>query len=462
MGKFKSLISDTLIFAVGNFTVKILYFFLMPIYTISLNADEFGLADLLNNTLQFIVPILTLSISDAVFRYMLDKNADKSCFLSNGFYVLLGGSFCVTLGVLLLSVFIHIDIYVYYFVLWYVLEAFKILFSQYTRAEGKLWTFSINGIIGAFMLLISTFILVYKMKLGVNGYLLSFIISNFTSIVFLLFRVNILYEIKIGKVRISVIAMMLTYCLPLIPNMLSWWFTNISSRYIIAGFCGLSIAGLFSSASKLPALLNIVTSVFQQSWQIASIREYQDSHTSSFFSSVFRKYSFLCLLVCSILIVLVPFISKFVLQGEFYKAWIYTPILIFSALLGCYSTFFGTFYSVVKDNIKAMKSTLWGAIANVVLCFCTIPFLGVTGALIANALSYFIIVIIRIKDVQKYIYIPINYKQFYVSLIVCLVQSIIISVNLEAGLYLSIFSIVFIIMLHKSEVLSVFKTLKLQ
>ena len=145
-------------------------------------------------------------------------------------------------------------------------------------------------------MLLSTYILVYKMKLGVNGYLLSFVISDIASITFLILRVNILREIKRTKVKKTVIIMMLSYCLPLIPNMLSWWFTNISSRYVIAGFCGLSIAGLFSSASKLPALLNIVTSVFQQSWQIASVREYQNSKTSSFFESVFRKYSFLCLL----------------------------------------------------------------------------------------------------------------------------------------------------------------------
>lgn len=460
MGKYKSLISDTLIFAVGNFTVKILYFVLMPIYTISLSADEFGLADLLNNTLQLIVPILTLSVSDAVFRYMLDKNADKSSFLSNGFYVLLGGIIVVILGVLLFSIFINIDIYWYYFVLWYIVEALRILFSQYTRAEGKLWTFSLNGIIGAIILLLSTYILVYKMKLGVNGYLLSFVISDIASITFLILRVNILREIKRTKVKKTVIIMMLSYCLPLIPNMLSWWFTNISSRYVIAGFCGLSIAGLFSSASKLPALLNIVTSVFQQSWQIASVREYQNSKTSSFFESVFRKYSFLCLLACSILIVLVPYISKIVLQGEFYNAWIYTPMLLFSALLGCYSTFLGTFYSVVKDNVKAMKSTFWGAGINVELCICTIPFIGVTGALIANALSYFVIVMIRIKDVRNYIYLPINYKQFCVSLIVCLAQAITLSINLQMGLWLSVFSIIFIIALHKYEVVSVFKILK--
>ena len=376
MGKYKSLVSDTLVFAVGNFTVKILYFILMPIYTASLSSEDFGLADLLNNTLQLIVPILTLSISDAVFRFMLDKNADKSSFLSNGFFVLLVSFVVITVGITIISFIVHLETYWYYFVLWYVFEALRILFAQFTRADGKIWTFSLNGIIGAFVLLISTYFLVLRLKLGVNGYLISFIISDIASIIFLICRIGIITRIKWCNVKLSVITVMLTYCLPLIPNMLSWWFTNISSRYVVAGYCGLSIAGLYSSASKLPALLNIVTSVFQQSWQMASVREYQESHNSRFFDSVFRKYSFLCIMTCSILIMLVPYVSKIVLQGAFYKAWVYTPMLLFSALLGCYSTFLGTFYSVVKDNVKAMKSTLWGAGVNIFFCASTIPFLG--------------------------------------------------------------------------------------
>ena len=460
MGKFKNLISDTLIFAVGNFTVKLLYFVLMPIYTISLSSDEFGLADLLNNTLQLLIPILTLSISDAVFRFMLDKNSDRSQFLSNGFYVLLGSIIVVIFCTILFSLIFHTDLYWYYFVLWYIVEALRVLFAQYTRAEGKIWTFSLNGIIGAFVLLVTTYLLVLKMKLGVNGYLISFVVSDIASIVFLICRVSIIKRIKWNKVRKSVLKMMLAYCLPLIPNMLSWWFTNISSRYVLAGFCGLSIAGLFSSASKLPALLNIVSSIFQQSWQIASVREFQESQTSSFFDSVFRKYSFLCLMACSILIILVPYVSKIVLQGEFYKAWTYTPMLLFSALLGCYSTFLGTFYSVVKDNVKAMKSTLWGAGVNVLLCICTIPFIGVIGALAANAISYLIIVAVRTRDVQNYIYLPINYKILLTSVFTCLSQAITISLNLNLGLYVSVLSMIIIMFLHKNELICVTKILK--
>lgn len=460
MGKIKILISDTLIFAIGNFTVKFLYFILMPLYTLSLSSKDFGLADLLNNTLQLIVPIFTLSISDAVFRFMLDKNADKESLLSNGLYVLFGGSFVVTICALFLSCFLKIDNYWYYFILWYYVESLRILFSQFTRAEGKLWTFSLNGIVGAIMLLLSTYILVYRFKFGVNGYLLSFVVSDMASIVFLLIRVAILPKIKWSKIQKKLLFQMLKYSLPLIPNMLSWWLTNISSRYVIAGFCGLSVAGLFSSASKIPALLNIVTSVFQQSWQMASVREYQESQKSSFFYSVFCKYSFFCLFICSVLTMLVPYISKIVLQGSFYKAWLYTPMLLFSSLLGCYSTFLGTFYSVVKDNVKAMKSTFYGAGINVVLCICSIPFFGVTGALIANTISYSAIVLVRIKDVKQYIYLPINYTQFLISLLVCLVQAITLSINIQIGFWISFAVMLVLIILHKAELIMILKSLK--
>lgn len=196
MGKIKSLVSDTLIFAIGNFTVKILYFILMPIYTASLSSEEFGLADLLNNTLQLVVPILTLSISDAVFRFMLEKNADKSSSLSNGFFVLLGSFVVVILGITLISIVVQVDTYWYYFVLWYIFEALRILFAQFTRADGKVWIFSLNGIIGAFVLLISTYFLVLRLKLGVNGYLISFVISDIASIIFLICRISIITRIK--------------------------------------------------------------------------------------------------------------------------------------------------------------------------------------------------------------------------------------------------------------------------
>ena len=77
-----------MIFGLGNFVTKLIYFFLMPIYTVALRPSDFGIADLLNNSLQLIVPILTISISDAVFRFSLDKNVSHQELLANGLKVL--------------------------------------------------------------------------------------------------------------------------------------------------------------------------------------------------------------------------------------------------------------------------------------------------------------------------------------------------------------------------------------
>lgn len=88
MNKYKSLFSDTLVFGLGNFTTKLIYFFLMPIYTLSLTTEEFGLADLLNNSLQLVMPVLTLSITDAVFRFVLDKDSNHRSLFCNGLQIL--------------------------------------------------------------------------------------------------------------------------------------------------------------------------------------------------------------------------------------------------------------------------------------------------------------------------------------------------------------------------------------
>ena len=449
MDKYKKLASDTIVFGIGNFGVKLIYFFLMPIYTMALSKEEFGLADLLSNGLSLLMPALTLSITDAVFRFTLDKGSNPSVLLSNGVRVLTQSYLVVLLFIGIVYIFVDLPVYWILIIGNYIFESLKSLFAQFTRALGKVWDFAANGIGSALVLLISTYILVYKLRSGVNGYILSFIIAELASIAFLCVRVPILQYIKIKAYDKDLLRQMLVFSVPLIPNMLSWWVTNISSRYIIAGFCGLGAAGLFASASKLPALMNVFSTIFQQSWQFASVKEYQESSKSSFYSKVFQQYSFLCHLVGSVMIAVVPFISKLVLQGEFYQAWVYTPLLLFSALLGCYSIFFGTFYAVVKDNVKSMYTTLIGASVNILICISIIPIIGVEGALIANVCSYAVIVLLRIKDVRKYITIEIEERKLFFGLSLCFSQAIIYMFSIIIGLIISVVSICGIVIINR-------------
>lgn len=427
----------------------------MPIYTMTLTTKEFGIADLLNNSLFLLMPILTLSIADAVFRFSLDKEANCQILLVNALRVLLY-SFVIAIVLISFIYFFSPYSYWWYFFILYVVESIKNLFAQFVRGIGLIKIFALNGVLGAFLLLLSTYLFLVYFHLGVSGYLLAYIISNIISALYLLVKGNLLHYLKsLGHIDGNLLKAMLIYSLPLIPNMLSWWLTNISSRYIIVGYCGLGVAGLFAAASKLPALVNVLTSVFQQSWQYAAVKEYQESGQSLFFSRVFHYYSFLITMFGSGILLVLPAISYWVLQGDFYSAWIYSPLLLFSAILGCYSVFFGTFYLVIKNNKRAMYSTVAGALANLVLCFLAIPFCGVIGALIANVISYLLILGIRVYDSRKIVKVSIKYKLLGISLLLLLGQAIVLTIPFSGNLIVSALIMSVLILMHAKDFVGV-------
>lgn len=454
MNKYKALFSDTLIFGIGNFVTKLIYFFLMPIYTLALTPKEFGIADLLNNSLQLLMPVLTLSISDAVFRFLLDKDCVPKILLNGGLKILVYSYILVGIATVIVYS-VDTNSYWCFFTLLYITESTRMLLAQFVRGLGYVKTFAINGILGAIFLLGCSYLFLQVNCWGIDGYLLSFIIANIVSIIYLLWKVNIIRYIDFSSKDNILLKSMLIYSLPLIPNMLSWWLTNISSRYIIAGYCGLSIAGLFAGASKIPALINVIASVFQQAWQFASVKEYQESAKSEFYSRVFHYYSLFVIVSSSLVLMALPYLSHFILKGEFYNAWIYTPLLLFSATLGCYSIFFGTFYTVVKDNKRVMYTTLIGAVVNVSLCLILIPFISVWGALVANVVSYAVIVLLRIRDTKKYVTLIIHAK-IGVSLLLLLIQSF---VTVEYPIIATFISFM-ILLFHINDVLAICRMVK--
>ena len=71
--KYKALFKDTIIFAIGNLGSKMILFFLVPLYTNYLTTEEYGTADLIFTVAQLVVPVVSLTIYDAVIRFGLDK-----------------------------------------------------------------------------------------------------------------------------------------------------------------------------------------------------------------------------------------------------------------------------------------------------------------------------------------------------------------------------------------------------
>lgn len=82
--KYKKLLSNTLIFAIGTFSSKLLVFFLTRLYTAVLTESEYGAVDLIQQTGNLLLPLVTLGITNAVIRFGLDRGVKKAMYLRRG------------------------------------------------------------------------------------------------------------------------------------------------------------------------------------------------------------------------------------------------------------------------------------------------------------------------------------------------------------------------------------------
>ena len=141
MANYKYLIKNIGILVLGNFTTKLLSFFLIPLYTASLTTTEYGSFDLINTTIGLIIPIFTFNILEGIFRYSLDKEVNKVNLINIGFKY-----FFISFIPLLILIFINyifnlipvFNEYLWYFLLMYFSMALSGILTSIAKGFEKL------------------------------------------------------------------------------------------------------------------------------------------------------------------------------------------------------------------------------------------------------------------------------------------------------------------------------------
>lgn len=436
MSEYNKLAKNTVIFAVGQFSVKLIQFFLMPLLTAAMSTEDYGSAESVVSLVELVIPLFTLGLQDAVFRFCMRKDADKKTVLSSTMAVALSGLVVIVGGALLAILKLPAKQCVMFIVL-YICYALSNIWGQYIRGAGYIKTFAACGVLQALMLAAGSAVFVYWQRWGTFGYLLAMALAYFCSICVMFLGGKIYRCLSFKAIDKAVLKDMLKYALPLIPNAVSWWFIQVVNRYIIIGFLGESVAGLYISSSKIATIINIFGTVFLQAWTISTVSSLEAKDKGEFNSLVFKVFStFIQLCAFGILLVL-PYVSMFLLKGDFYEAWRYSSIAIYTAIFSCYGSFFGAFYGANMKTKVVLYSTLAGAIVNTAFCFLLIQFLQVEGVLFASLLGYVVLAIIRIVTTKKYSEIKINWYKESAVLLVLFADAVMIlySSNIPTGWY---------------------------
>lgn len=449
MKSYKKLIGNSFIFAVGRLGSKLISFFLVPLYTYYLSTAEYGTVDLVYTTVNMLIPIVSGSMFDAVLRFIMDDSNDTDSIMMNALNVSIIG-FLVALLFYPILVWLDLlgdgNIVLFMYIILFVMIIERI-FAEYTRAIGEVKKFAINGIIITISTGVLNLVFLIGFRMGVPGYFMSLIIANIISIIYLVLSTKAYTHFDISLIKLKMMKVLLKYSVPLIPNALMWWLINASSRYFIRFFIDVSANGLFAVASRIPTLINIVTQVFMQAWQLSAIEEFNNKDKSTFYSNVFNYLSsFLFIGTSAVIVVLKPAFDL-LFASEYYEAWIVVPFLLLSAVFSSFSGFLGTNYIAAKQTKGVFKTSVYGGIISFILNFALISTLGLVGAGLSSMFSFMIMWILRLYDTKQFIKMKVNWKVIIGNLVIITMQIILLLMNLSVILELSIGTSLFVVLL---------------
>lgn len=424
--KNEKLIKGTLIYAIGSFGSKILSFLIVPLYTYYILPSDLGEYDLLMTTVALISPLITFKISDATYRWIINKKENEFRYISATYKVLIRNSVIISIIILILNYFIPIW-NVKYFLLILIGDRILECLQKILRGLNNQKLFAFSGILHSVIFLSINFVKIYILKQGVDSILMSNVISLYLTIIFILIIeerlriVNIFADYKKEEKE------MLKYSAPLVPSALSWWMMSASDRYVIRFFLGSVANGIYSVSYKFPSILQIMFQMFNNSWTDMALSELKSGkETRSYVKNIFEELYKFAFSACLVLIPLTKLVMNVILSESYKIASVYVGFLYLGTVFQGFSSFASVGYLINKNTKGAAKTSVYGALINLFVNIILIKFIGLFAAAFSTFVGFFIMWLTRMHDVRNVFPIEINIKKFLPFLLMSICMSVVI------------------------------------
>ncbi|MBP3766504.1 MAG: polysaccharide biosynthesis C-terminal domain-containing protein [Bacilli bacterium] len=426
MSEKKLLFNNTIIIFISRIFTQFISFILLPFYTTYLDNGSYGIIDLINTYISLLVPIVTIQLENAVFRYLVDSRNnfdDTKKIISISFKIIIKMILIFILISLILSMFIKIN-YLYLILLNIILVIFSHLLLQTTRGLGDIKKYSYTSCLIGIITIVLNIVLILFMHMKVEAILISNIVSNFIGCMYLFIKLNlnkyIDFKIKDNKLKKELVS----YSIPLIPNNISWWIFTVSDRTIISLFLGVTYNGLYAVSNKFSNLIITLFGIFELAWVESTSKNIKKNNKEEYFSDVINVVLKFTLSLCIVLILVLPLVFDYLINSSFSNSYMYIPILVISSIFSVASSLYSGIYIALKKTKDIMHTSIVAAILNIIINVLFIRFFGLFAASISTLISYIVMFILRYYDLKNYI--TINYDINILKFIALLIISIFI------------------------------------
>ena len=408
---------DTILYGIGNASLRAAAFLLIPLYTHALPVKDFGILSTLLITMQLMIMLITLGMQNTVLRF--SKEYEDKNLLSG----LIGTSMVINLsaGVLLALIIIfclqtpfrillHIqDVYDYLLLTSVATLVQTVTFQvmSYYRAKNKALKFTVVSIVAALILIVSNLILLLVFQLGIKGVLYSIILSY--SIIFIFVSIDVFLR-QIGfAIVIDIIPKLLRFGYPFVFSMLGQLVITSGSIYFLIYYKGPEVVAVYSLGYKFAMIMGIILTLpFRLALQpfvfnnidSPSIKETM-SRLFTYFFIVYAFVSFSILLMARLLLPVVA-------PPEYSAAFVLIVLIL--PLFACDGLFiFGEIVLAVEKKTHIIGTTVGiCAILSLFLNYMLVPSMGVHGAIVASFVSCLCAGIILMKQGSKAFFFPIH------------------------------------------------------
>jgi O-antigen/teichoic acid export membrane protein len=457
----KSLVKNTLILSLGTSFPKLMSFITLPLLTAFLTKAEYGTYDLITVLVMFLLPIATLQIHTGAFRYLIecrDDHEQTKRIITNAL------TYAVSLSIICLVVtafFLRNTERNVYIILYLFFDMYLIVIQQVARGTGKNMQYSISAIINSVCYMLLTVLLVWNLQEGLAGALFAMLGGVVIASIYLTWKLHLLSQIKFKYISKNIIKMLLAYSWPIVPNSLSNWVLNLSGRLIVTTFLGVEANAILAVANKLPNLLTIFQASFTYAWQESASLTVKDKDASLYYKNMFCRIANFLTGGLAILIGLSPVIFNILVKGDYSEAYPHIAILYFAIFFSCIASFLAGIYAAYMKTVNIGITTIIAAVCNITINLLFVKSIGIYAASISTLISYILLTVYRMHNIQSFQKIEFDVKQLVIDSILLIVMLVVFWINrLGLNILNFIFGVIVAFSLNRNIVKSIMNVLR--
>lgn len=402
--KLKPILQNNLFKSGGVYTLsaiveKAIPFLLLPVLTRYLTTTDYGIVAMFTLLVGIVVPVIGLATNASILRYFYKEDIDFPVFVTNGLFIVLGGTVVVALIFIIFPELIskYTGLPRSWLFLVVLVGAGQMIIEMVTNiwmALKKPWFYGIFRILLTACNLGLSVLLIVKYHYGWQGRLIG---MGAAVVVFALIGFYILWKNRLIKPELNkyYLKLSLKYSSPLVFHLLSGLVLSMIDRLFITNMIGLKETGIYTVGYQIGMMLGVLAAAFSNAWTPWLFEKLKEGHARIKVRIVNMSYVFMAaMLVLALLMTIsAPWFMKLFVGKDFYAA---TKFIGWVSL----GYAFSGMYAIVSKYILYAERTVWlsimtvsSALLNIGLNFILIKKNGAIGAAQATALTMLVVFI---------------------------------------------------------------------